>query len=170
MVNDICGHHAGDELLKQIAQVYRAEIRERDTLARLGGDEFALIADHCSLADDSFLDYVSDLLDQHAIAPEKLCFEIAEAAINIDMRKSRALIDELRAMGCKVSLISTVTHSVIDEEMVKSVNNIAHLMGKKTIAQRVEGQETADLLTRIGIDYIQGHWIGRPQELASNLR
>lgn len=47
-VNDTCGHEAGDELLRRLAQVYIRQIRDRDTLARIGGDEFALIIDHCT--------------------------------------------------------------------------------------------------------------------------
>ncbi|MFN2309205.1 MAG: EAL domain-containing protein [Gammaproteobacteria bacterium] len=43
LVNDTCGHLAGDELLKQMARVIHAQIRETDLLARLGGDEFALL-------------------------------------------------------------------------------------------------------------------------------
>lgn len=50
IINDSCGHAAGDQVLTQIAGLYRAEIRERDVLARLGGDEFALLADHCTKA------------------------------------------------------------------------------------------------------------------------
>lgn len=49
IVNDTCGHPAGDALLKQLAHAYTEHVRERDTLARLGGDEFALIVEHCDL-------------------------------------------------------------------------------------------------------------------------
>ena len=49
IVNDTCGHPAGDALLRQLAQSYADHVRERDTLARLGGDEFALIVEHCDL-------------------------------------------------------------------------------------------------------------------------
>jgi diguanylate cyclase (GGDEF)-like protein/PAS domain S-box-containing protein len=49
IVNDTCGHSAGDDLLQQLATEYRIHVRERDTLARLGGDEFALIVEHCSI-------------------------------------------------------------------------------------------------------------------------
>ncbi len=49
VVNDTCGHLAGDELLRQITEVFRAHVRGRDTLARLGGDEFGLLLEHCPL-------------------------------------------------------------------------------------------------------------------------
>ena len=47
LVNDTCGHSAGDELLKQLSALLSTHIREADTLARLGGDEFGLILDGC---------------------------------------------------------------------------------------------------------------------------
>ena len=50
IVNDYCGHSAGDELLERLGDVLRSKIRRRDTLARIGGDEFAILMEHCSLA------------------------------------------------------------------------------------------------------------------------
>jgi len=50
VVNDTCGHIAGDELLRQVTQLIRAQLRAGDTLARLGGDEFGLILQACPLA------------------------------------------------------------------------------------------------------------------------
>nr|MBP6505034.1 diguanylate cyclase [Rhodoferax sp.] len=48
LVNDACGHSAGDQLLQQVTKLLREAVRARDTLARLGGDEFAIILEHCT--------------------------------------------------------------------------------------------------------------------------
>ena len=49
IINDTCGHVAGDELLRQLASLLKSHLRKRDTLARIGGDEFALLMEHCDL-------------------------------------------------------------------------------------------------------------------------
>lgn len=67
VVNDSCGHAAGDEMLRQISSALQQVVRKRDTLARMGGDEFSVLMEHCSLeqaqrlADDLYMviqDYV----------------------------------------------------------------------------------------------------------------
>lgn len=49
IVNDTCGHAAGDDLLKQLSQVMLTKVRKSDMLARMGGDEFAVLLDSCTL-------------------------------------------------------------------------------------------------------------------------
>ena len=50
VVNDTCGHAAGDGLLRQVTEVLQHQLRDADTLARLGGDEFGILLQGCSLA------------------------------------------------------------------------------------------------------------------------
>jgi len=50
IVNDTCGHIAGDEMLRQLAGLLEGRVRETDILARLGGDEFGVLLHRCSLA------------------------------------------------------------------------------------------------------------------------
>jgi diguanylate cyclase (GGDEF)-like protein/PAS domain S-box-containing protein len=49
IVNDTCGHSAGDALLGQVGALLKSKVRWRDTLARLGGDEFGVLLESCSL-------------------------------------------------------------------------------------------------------------------------
>ncbi|MDB6443521.1 MULTISPECIES: EAL domain-containing protein [unclassified Pseudomonas] len=48
LVNDTCGHAAGDELLRHICALLQSGLRENDTLARLGGDEFGILLENCA--------------------------------------------------------------------------------------------------------------------------
>lgn len=61
IVNDTCGHHAGDTLLRQLSLILRQRVRDGDSLARLGGDEFGLLLENCSISDARHL--AQELLD-----------------------------------------------------------------------------------------------------------
>lgn len=51
LINDTCGHEAGDELLRKIGALLSGQMRRRDTLARMGGDEFCALMEHCPLTE-----------------------------------------------------------------------------------------------------------------------
>lgn len=51
LVNDSCGHDAGDRLLTELSSVLHAQLRGRDTLARLGGDEFGVLLDRIAVSE-----------------------------------------------------------------------------------------------------------------------
>ena len=50
--------------------------------------------------------------------------------------------------------------------MTRSINDLAHFLGQKTVAESVENEEIVELLREMGVDYLQGWGIGKPKLLA----
>jgi EAL domain-containing protein (putative c-di-GMP-specific phosphodiesterase class I) len=64
------------------------------------------------------------------------------------------------------SFVRDIANDSVDLAMVKSINDIGHVLGKKTIAEFVEDESVLALLKAVGVDYAQGYEIGRPTPLA----
>ncbi len=145
-----------------------------------------------SLEDDAFLQFVAQSLKRFHIPPRKICFEVTETAAVANLGSAMNFISTLRKQGCFFALddfgtglssfgylkslpvdflkidgmfVRDITSNPIDRAMVRSVNEIGHVMGKKTIAEFVENDEILDVLRRIGVDYAQGYGIGRPRPI-----
>jgi len=89
IVNDTCGHVAGDEMLRQLSEVFKSCMREGDTLARLGGDEFGLLLENCSLKQATQVaDKLRQSVKEFRFAWQDRSFEIGASvgvvAINAD--------------------------------------------------------------------------------------
>lgn len=76
IVNDSCGHQAGDALLGQLGALLKSKIRWRDTIARLGGDEFGILLESCNL-------------DQAMAAAEQLRVAVSDLKFQWDERNFR---------------------------------------------------------------------------------
>jgi diguanylate cyclase (GGDEF)-like protein/PAS domain S-box-containing protein len=77
LVNDSCGHEAGDELLRKISRLLSGRLRSRDTLARLGGDEFGVLLEYCSLTK------AEEIAGKLARAIDKFPFEWGERSFSL---------------------------------------------------------------------------------------
>lgn len=77
VVNDTCGHIAGDELLKQVTARLREKVRKADTLARLGGDEFGVLLHNCGLSTaEKVTDDLRKTVKEFRFSWEERTFEI----------------------------------------------------------------------------------------------
>jgi diguanylate cyclase (GGDEF)-like protein/PAS domain S-box-containing protein len=142
-----------------------------------------------SLTDPTLADYIRTQVEAHGVVPSSVCFEITETAAIADLGHARVLMDEVRGLGCLFALddfgsgmssfaylkhlpvdflkidgdfIQDLATSPIDAAMVTAINDVAHVMGLRTIAERVEDDATIEALRRIGVDYVQGYGIDRP--------
>lgn len=145
-----------------------------------------------TLSDGQFLDFVTDELKTSGVSANRIGFEITETAAIQNVAKATHFIVSLKSLGCRFSLddfgsgVSSFTYlknlpvdylkidgsfvadmagDRINTAMVESINQIGHLMGIKTIAESVENNHTLVALRNLGVDYVQGYHLGRPQPL-----
>jgi len=146
--------------------------------------------------DDTLLPMIRDVLDNSQIDPSRVCFEITETAAIAKLSQAEKFISSLKSMGCQFALddfgagfssfaylkhlpvdklkidgafVQGLATSEIDQAMVQSMNQVAHALGKQTIAEYVEDAATLELLRDYGVDYAQGNYIGKPREALMNI-
>ena len=149
-----------------------------------------------SLGDDAILEFIEDELQHRDVPASALCFEITESAAVSNLDRAKAFIDGLRGLGCGISLddfgaglssfaylksfnvdtlkidggfIRDIAENRISESMVAAITQVAKVMELQTVAEYVETEEQRELLVSLGVDYAQGHFIGRPQAIESVL-
>jgi diguanylate cyclase (GGDEF)-like protein/PAS domain S-box-containing protein len=99
IVNDTCGHIAGDDLLKQLTAHLQMRVRETDTLARLGGDEFGILLEHCPIEQASeTAEMLREVVKKFRFAWEDKVFEIgASIGVVPITTDSGSIVDVLSA-------------------------------------------------------------------------
>jgi len=145
-----------------------------------------------SVGDDKFLQYTINLFEKYNIEPSKICFEITETATIVNLTSATRFIRALKKKGCRFALddfgsgmssflylknlpvdflkidggfVKDITHDPMDLALVRSINDIGHVVGMKTIAEFVESDEVLKKLKILGVDYAQGYHFGQPKEL-----
>jgi len=145
-----------------------------------------------SFSDETMLKFITKQFNRWFIPPEKVCFEITETAAIANLSDAATFIQELKKHGCRFSLddfgsglssfaylkslpvdyikidgqfVKDILEDKVDLAMVRSINEVGHVMQKKTIAEFVENKEILAVLNQLGVDYAQGYGIGKPVPL-----
>jgi EAL domain-containing protein (putative c-di-GMP-specific phosphodiesterase class I) len=147
-----------------------------------------------SINDERFTTFALDLIRQSKVPGDCLCFEITETAAIAQMNHAQKFMLTMKELGVKFalddfgsglssfsylknlpidylkidgSLVKAIPNEEYDRAIVTSINEVAHLMGIKTIAEFVETDQILEHIAQISIDYAQGYITGKPVAIAS---
>jgi diguanylate cyclase (GGDEF)-like protein/PAS domain S-box-containing protein len=146
-----------------------------------------------TLADAQFLEFVVDCFDSTGASPEQVCFEIAENAVVANPEQARRFVGVLHGMGCRFALddfgsglgsfshlrnlavdylkidgsfFKNLARDPVNQAMVTAMIKMARSLNFKVIAEQVEDASALEAARRIGVDYLQGYAVGRPEKLS----
>jgi len=139
---------------------------------------------------------IKTLLKQHAVNPQSLIFEVTETCAIANFESASQFIDEMKWLGCRFSLddfgsgfcsfsqlkclpadyvkidgqfVKDMARGSIDRAIVTAMNDVAHSLGRYTVAEYVESPEILRLLKICGVDHIQGNYVSVPRDLLETL-
>ena len=145
-----------------------------------------------SLNDEKFLNFVVEQLEPHPALASKIGFEITETAAIANLARAMRFMSTLKSMGCRFALddfgsgmssfaylrnlqvdkvkidgvfVRDMSSDNIDFAMVEAINRIGQLMGIETVAEFVENEMILANVRMLGVDYVQGCGIHRPEPL-----
>ncbi|MGD8173762.1 EAL domain-containing protein [Vibrio sp. TRT 21S02] len=150
-----------------------------------------------SMGNQEFIAFLLETLDSSSVPCHKICLEITETAAMSNIKQAITLFSQLKALGCVIALddfgsglssfgylkqlpvdivkidglfVRDMDVNEMDRVMVRSINDLAKQLGKKTVAEFVENTKIIDLLLELGVDYAQGYIIGKPKPLGDLVR
>ncbi|HEY0434542.1 MAG TPA: EAL domain-containing protein, partial [Chitinophagaceae bacterium] len=161
-------------------------------ISSLGPDcgTFAINISGASIGDERILEFVREQFRRFVMPPRSICFEITETAAIANFDKAARFFGEMKSLGCLFSLddfgagmssfgylkhlpvdfikidgsfVKDVAHDPVAVAMVRAINDVGHVMGKKTIGEFVDGEVVLRGLREIGVDFAQGNWISPPR-------
>ncbi len=145
-----------------------------------------------TLGDAQFLEFVVECFDSSGVAPPQVCFEISENAVVANLDQARRFVGVLHGMGCQFSLddfgsgvgsfsnlknmpldylkidgsfMRNLGGDAVNQAMVTAMIKLARTLNFKVIAEQVEDAAALEAARRMGVDYLQGFAVGRPQPL-----
>lgn len=128
-------------------------------------------------------------MHENDLDPGLVIFEVTEQVAVRHLAQARGLVQDIMRLGCRFALddfgagfssfnylkhlpsdfikidggfIKNIANEPVDQAMVKSIIQIAHAVGKQTIAEYVQDGVTLEILRALGVDYAQGYHIGKP--------
>lgn len=149
-----------------------------------------------SIGDKLFADSLVEAIANANLPASTINFEITETAVIGDMEIAITLMQRLRTLGCLFALddfgaglssfgylkklpvdvikidgmfIREIDVTAIDRVFTKSIIDVAHSIGIKTVAEFVENDKIRETVTDLGVDYLQGFGIHRPEEIENTI-
>ena len=146
-----------------------------------------------TLADTEFLEFVVDCFDHTGASPSDICLEVTESSVVANLDHARRFIAVLRGMGCEFALddfgsglssfstlrtlpmdylkidgtfIRNLAVDTVNQAMVAAMIELSRSLNFRVVAEQVEDQMSLDAARSMGIDFVQGFVIGRPQPLS----
>jgi len=145
-----------------------------------------------TLVDEDFGDFLAARLRRSPLRAEQLCLEITETSVVRDMTRARRFIARMRDLGCRFALddfgtgfcsfgylrdlpvdylkidgsfVRDLDNAGMSEAVVRSITEIAHVLGRRAVAEQAETELQLQHLREIGVDYAQGYVFQRPQPI-----
>ncbi len=146
-----------------------------------------------TLGDAQFLEFVVECFDHTGASPGDICFEVTETSVVANLDHARRFIAVLHGMGCEFALddfgsglssfstlrtlpmdylkidgsfIHNLAADTVNQAMVAAMIELSRSLKFRIVAEQCEDQPSLDLVRRMGIDFVQGFIIGRPQPLS----
>jgi diguanylate cyclase (GGDEF)-like protein len=151
--------------------------------------QFSINLSGQSLHTEGLVDLLRDSIEQSQLNTEQILLEITESCAIYDNQSAKCFIRDIMQLGCSFALddfgsgyssfsylknlpvdvikidgtfVKDMLNDPMDLAIVMSINNIAHSLGKKTVAEFVENREVLQQLKEIGVDFVQGFYISKP--------